>query len=217
MRNESSVPNANNAFNRTLLNLAFSVLATREARAKVQATEVPNHSLKRSKRHYLSPFEENIMKLSRIWTQLGLAAALLLAIPFGAQAQVLRSAEAPNYNYIGIGGSDEGFVVNSKFSVADNVSIRPELATDFDFDDDEDVSYLVPITYDFRGGAGFSPFVGAGISGDIGDDDVDVEFATVAGVDYRFADNYVANGSLNYAPFADDDEVGFTLGVGYLF
>lgn len=161
------------------------------------------------------------MKLSQIWTPIGLAAALLLAIPFGAQAQPLRrTVEAPNYNYIGIGGSDEGFVINSKFSISDNISIRPEVATDFDFDDDEDISYLVPVTYDFntigQGRAGFNPYVGAGISGDIGDDS-DVEFATVAGADYRFANNYVANGSINYAPFADDDEVGFTLGVGYLF
>lgn len=157
------------------------------------------------------------MKFSRIWTRLGLAAALLLAVPFGAQAQVLRSTEAPNYNYIGIGGGDNGFVVNSKISVSDNISIRPEVATDFNFDDGEDLSYLVPVTYDFQGGAGFNPFVGAGISGNIGDGDTNVEFATVAGADYRFANNYVANGSINYAPFADNDEVGFTLGVGYLF
>ena len=157
------------------------------------------------------------MKLSRIWTPIGLAAALLLAIPFGAQAQILRSTQSPNYNYIGIGGGDDGFVVNSKFSISNNLSIRPEVATDFDFDDDEDLSYLIPITYDFQGAAGFTPFVGAGISGDIGDDDTDIEFATVAGADYRFANNYVANGSINYTPFSDDDEVGFTLGVGYLF
>ena len=178
------------------------------------------------------------MKLSRIWTPIGLTAALLLAIPFGAQAQdratvrpgllsqtrqaqtVRRAAAvAPSYNYIGIGGGDDGFSVNSKFSVFNNLSIRPEVATDFDFDDSEDVSYLVPVTYDFTVGQGratFNPFVGAGVSGSIGDDS-DVEFATVAGVDYRFANNYVANGSIDYAPFADDDEVGFNLGIGYAF
>ena len=160
------------------------------------------------------------MKLSRIWTPIGLAAALLLAIPFGAQAQPLRrTITAPSYNYIGIGGGDDGFSVNSKFSISNGLSIRPEVATDFDFDDDEDVSYLVPITYDFSVGQGratFNPYVGAGVSGTIGEDS-DVDFATVAGVDYRFANNYVANGSIDYAPFADDDEVGFNLGVGYLF
>ncbi|MFK8185319.1 MAG: hypothetical protein AB8B99_18245, partial [Phormidesmis sp.] len=70
------------------------------------------------------------MKFSRIWAPLGLAAAALLALPFGAQAQV-----SPDYNYVGIGGGDDGFVVNSKFSIHDNISIRPEIATDFDFDD----------------------------------------------------------------------------------
>ncbi|MGC1306091.1 MAG: hypothetical protein WA885_02590, partial [Phormidesmis sp.] len=64
------------------------------------------------------------MKLSRIWAPLGLAAAALLSIPFGAQAQIVRSTEAPTYNYVGIGGGDDGFVVNGKLSVADNVSIR---------------------------------------------------------------------------------------------
>ena len=87
------------------------------------------------------------------------------------------------------------------------------------YDDGEDVSYLVPITYDFSLGTGratFNPFIGAGIAGDIGEDS-DIDFAVVAGSDYRFANNYVANASVNYAPFADDDEVGFTLGLGYLF
>ena len=155
------------------------------------------------------------MKLSRIWAPLGLAATVLLAAPFGASAQ-----QAPSYNYIGLGGGDDGFVVNGKLSVADNISIRPEVATDFDFDDSEDVSYLVPITYDFNsvefGNQALNPFLGAGITGDIGEDS-DIEFALVAGGDYRFAEKYVANASVNYAPFADNDEVGFTVGLGYLF
>ncbi len=157
---------------------------------------------------------------TRLSATVAIAAAALLAVPFGAQAQLIRTTpEATNYNYVGIAGSDDGFAVNSKISIVNNVSIRPEIATDFDFDDSEDVSYLVPITYDFAVGAGratFNPFVGAGVAGDIGDDS-DVEFALVAGTDYRFARNYVANGSVNYSPFADDDELGFTVGVGYLF
>lgn len=155
------------------------------------------------------------MKLSRIWAPLGLAAAALLAVPFGAFAQT-----APNYNYVGIGGGDDGFVVNGKLSVADNVSIRPEVATDFDFDDSEDVSYLVPITYDFNsvgtGNYQFNPYLGAGVAGTIGEDS-NTDFAVVAGADYRFARKYVASGSVNYSPFADNDEVGFTVGVGRIF
>ncbi|MEL6263295.1 MAG: hypothetical protein AAFR12_19755 [Cyanobacteria bacterium J06626_6] len=155
------------------------------------------------------------MKISRIWAPLGLAAAALLAIPSGAFAQ-----QSPSYNYVGIGGGDDGFAVNGKLSLAENLSIRPEVATDFDFNDGEDLTYLVPITYDFNtigtGRAAFNPFVGAGVSGDIGDDS-DIDFSLVAGTDYRFADKYVANGSVSYSPFADDDEVDFTVGIGYLF
>ncbi|MEO1685463.1 MAG: hypothetical protein AAFS06_19665, partial [Cyanobacteria bacterium J06631_12] len=66
------------------------------------------------------------------------------------------------------------------------------------------------------GRTAFNPFVGAGVSGDIGDDS-DIDFSLVAGTDYRFADKYVANGSVSYSPFADDDEVDFTVGIGYLF
>jgi hypothetical protein len=155
------------------------------------------------------------MKLSRIWAPLGLAAATLLAVPFGAFAQT-----APNYNYVGIGGGDDGFLINGKLSVADNISIRPEVATDFDFEDGEDVSYLVPLTYDFNtigtGRYALNPYLGAGATGAIGEDSA-VELAVVAGADYRFAKKYVANGSVNYAPFADNDEIGFSIGVGRIF
>jgi hypothetical protein len=155
------------------------------------------------------------MKLSRIWAPLGLAAAALLAVPFGAHAQT-----APDYNYVGIGGGNNGAVLNGKLTVSDNVSIRPEVATDFDFNDGEDVSYLVPITYDFNSvgteNYQFNPFLGAGVSGAIGNDST-ADFSLIAGSDYRFAQKYVANGSVNYAPFADNNEVGFTVGVARIF
>ncbi len=154
---------------------------------------------------------------SRLSATVAIAAAALLAAPFTAQAQT-----ATNYNYVGIGGGEDGLVVNGKVSITDNLSIRPSVSTDFDFDDDEAVSYLVPLTYDFSVGTGratFNPFVGAGIGGDLGgDSDGDqIDLALVAGTDYRFARRYVANGSVNYKPFADNNEVGFTVGVGYLF
>ncbi|NJM98191.1 MAG: hypothetical protein HC800_14460 [Phormidesmis sp. RL_2_1] len=155
------------------------------------------------------------MKLSRIWAPLGLAAAALLAIPFGAQAQ-----QSPDYSYVGLAGGDNGLVLNSKISVHDNLSIRPEVSTDFDFNDAEDLSFLVPITYDFNSigtdRMAFNPFIGAGVAGDIGDTST-VDFAVTAGADYRFAERYVANGSVQYKPFADTDEVDFTVGLGYVF
>ena len=144
----------------------------------------------------------------------GLATAALAALPLSASAQQL-----PDYNYVGLGGGDDGLIINSKLTLGDNFSIRPSVATDFDFDDSEDVSYLLPVTYDLNavdGGGKVYPFVGAGIGGDLGDDST-VDFAITGGVDYRFADRWVANGAVNYLPFSDSDEVDFSLGVGYTF
>jgi hypothetical protein len=158
---------------------------------------------------------EDFMKLVLNLLSVGFASAALLALPVKTSAQAL-----PDYNYLGLGGGDDGLVVNGKFTLSDNVSVRPSVATDFDFDDGEDVSYLLPITYDFNAinaSDSVYPFVGAGIGGDLGGDDNTVEFALTGGVDYRMGDRWVANGSVNYLPFADSDEVGFTLGVGYTF
>ena len=69
---------------------------------------------------------------NRILCTLGLSAAVLAAAPLAAFAQ-----EAPDYNYFGVGGGDEGFVVNGKVSLSDNLSVRPSVSTDFDFDDGE--------------------------------------------------------------------------------
>ncbi len=144
----------------------------------------------------------------------GLVSAALLALPLRASAQQL-----PDYNYVGIGGGNDGFVVNGKLTLSDNLSVRPSVATDFDFNDGEDVSYLLPVTYDFNAvdaNGNVYPFIGTGIGGELGNDST-VEFALTGGVDYRMSDRWVANGAVNYLPFADSDEVGFTLGVGYTF
>ncbi|MGF1514580.1 MAG: YadA-like family protein [Elainellaceae cyanobacterium] len=154
------------------------------------------------------------MKRNFKWVPIGLVAAALLTVPLRASAQQL-----PDYSYVGLGGGDEGFVINGKIAIVDNFSVRPSVATDFDFDDDEDVFYLLPITYDFNAvdpGVALYPFAGLGIGGDIGDDS-SIEFALAGGADYRFSDRWVANGTVNYLPFADGDEVGFALGIGYTF
>lgn len=143
----------------------------------------------------------------------GLVAALV-SFPLNAAAQQL-----PDYSYVGVGGGDNGFVVNGKITLDDNLSVRPSVATDFDFNDGEDVSYVLPLTYDFNAvdtDGNVHPFVGAGIGGELGDDST-VEFALTGGVDYRLGDRWVANGAVNYLPFADGDEVGFIVGVGYIF
>lgn len=154
------------------------------------------------------------MKRTLGLVSVSLVVAALVAFPLKASAQQL-----PDYNYVGMGGGDEGFVINGKFTLGDNFSVRPSVATDFDFDDAEDVSYLLPVTYDFNAvdeGENLYPFLGAGIGGDIGEDST-VEFALTGGADYRFNERWVANGAVRYLPFADSDEVGFTFGVGYIF
>lgn len=144
----------------------------------------------------------------------GLVSAVLLALPLKASAQQL-----PDYNYVGIGGGDDGFVVNGKLTLNDNISVRPSVATDFNFNDSEDVSYLLLLTYDLNAvdaNGSVYPFVGTGIGGGLGNNST-VEFALSGGVDYRISDRWVANGAVSYLPFADGNEVGFTLGVGYTF
>lgn len=155
------------------------------------------------------------MMFNRILCSLGLTAAVLAAAPLTAFAQ-----EAPDYNYVGIGGGDEGFVVNGKISLSEHLSVRPAVSTDFDFDDGDDVAYVLPITYDFSSldAAGrVNPFLGAGINGELGDDS-DIEFAVTGGTDYRFNERWLANGSVVWSPFQDgSDDVDFIAGIGYSF
>lgn len=155
------------------------------------------------------------MLFNRILCTLGLTAAVLATAPLTAFAQ-----EAPDYNYVGIGGSDEGFVVNGKFSLSDNLSVRPAVSTDFDFDDGEDVVYVLPITYDFNAldpAGRLSPFLGAGINGELGDDST-LEAAVTGGADYRVTEQWLVNGSVVWSPFQDgSDDVDFIAGVGYSF
>ena len=155
------------------------------------------------------------MKFNRVVLTIGLAAAAIVAAPLAANALT-----PPDYNYVGIGGSDEGFAVNGKITIHDNLSVRPALSTDFNFGDSDDFSYVVPLTYDFNAldpqGRLF-PWLGAGVNGDIGDNS-DVEFAVTGGADYRINQHFLVNGSVVWSPFQNDgDEVGFVAGVGYSF
>lgn len=152
---------------------------------------------------------------NRILCTLGLSAAVLAAAPLTAFAQ-----EAPDYNYFGIGGGDEGFAVNGKVTLSENLSVRPAVSTDFDFNDGEDVVYVLPITYDFDSvdpGGRLYPFLGAGINGELGDDS-SIEAAVTGGADYRVTDKWLVNGSVVWSPFQDgSDDVDFIAGVGYSF
>ncbi|MEM9266026.1 MAG: hypothetical protein AAGA46_10930 [Cyanobacteria bacterium P01_F01_bin.13] len=155
------------------------------------------------------------MMFNRILCTLGLTASVLAAAPLTVFAQT-----APDYNYVGIGGGDEGFAVNGKLSLAENLSVRPAVSTDFDFDDGEDVAYVLPVTYDFNSldpDGRLYPFLGAGINGELGDDST-IELAVTGGADYRFNERWLANGSVVWSPFQDgSDDVDFIAGIGYSF
>jgi outer membrane protein W len=153
---------------------------------------------------------------------LGLAAAAIAVMPSAANAQVA----ATNYNYVGAGvgagglrggGSDIGLSVNSKFTVADQISVRPGVVTNFNFDDGG-TAISVPVTYDFAPitpDGRLLPYVGAGVSVVTGGGTSVGPMAT-AGVDYLLTDNLVLNGGVN-VNFTGTTRVGGVVGVGFVF
>ena len=151
------------------------------------------------------------MKLySRIWIFGSVAFTLLLLAPFNANAKPL--------NYVGIGATDEGFAVNAKVELAQQLSLRPAVLTDVEFDDDTDVTIIAPVTYDFKSpfkNEKLLPFAGAGIGGTTRNDG-DVGLAVTGGADYRASKKLTANGSIVWLPF-DNDRVNVFVGLGYNF
>ncbi len=139
-----------------------------------------------------------------------------LALSTVAATAVQASAQSANdYNYIGVGGSDEGFVINGKATLTDNLSLRPAALTEFD-----DFTFLIPVTYDFNspsqtGEDQLLPFAGAGLRVDT-EGDENVGLLLTGGVDYRITEKWVANGSANLS-FIGETEFDFILGVGYSF
>lgn len=151
---------------------------------------------------------------------LGLAAAAIAVMPTTVKAQ-----EAPtDYNYVGagvgaggLGGSNIGLSVNSKFTVGNQVSVRPGVVTNFDFNSNGTIVSL-PVTYDFNAvtpNGRLLPYVGAGVSVLTGNATSVGPMAT-AGVDYRLTDNLTANGAVNLS-IAGDTRVNGTVGLGYTF
>ncbi|NJM58914.1 MAG: hypothetical protein HC857_17990 [Synechococcales cyanobacterium RU_4_20] len=151
----------------------------------------------------------------------GLRNGLMLGAAIAAIASTAGTAQAQakpynDYNYIGGGISDEGFVVNGKVRVFNAVSVRPAAIVDYDFND---ATFLVPVTYDFRpfkvGGSDLLPFAGGGIRVDT-ENDTNFGVLLTGGADYRFSERWTANGSVNVT-FIDDTDIDFTAGVGYTF
>ncbi len=131
-----------------------------------------------------------------------------------AQAQITPTNQ---YSYVGVAGNvgltdpdrsvaDDGVTVISKIAILNNLSFRP--GVNFG----GDTSVTLPITYDFAGRGRVNPYIGGGIVTDSGDTDA----LATGGFDYRFSRDFVGNVGLNVG-FADDADVGLTLGVGYVF
>ncbi len=151
----------------------------------------------------------------------GLATAAVVAMPMTASAQ----ENTTDYNYVGLGvglgdlgNSDVGLSVNSKVTVADNISVRPGLISDLDFGSNGETVFLAPVTYDFDAltdNGRLLPYVGGGLSvstegkGAVGP-------LVTGGIDYRLTDRLVANGAVHWSIYGNS-QVNGTVGLGYTF
>ncbi len=125
------------------------------------------------------------------------------------------------FSYVGFGvnlgaGGDTGlgdisFAAVSKFAFSPHFSFRPSVLVS------DDVSFLLPITYDFAisGPGRIAPFVGAGAKFSTGEED-NVDLLLTAGIDYPINPQLVATASVNVGPVNDFD-IGFILGLAYMF
>ncbi len=152
---------------------------------------------------------------------LGLTAASMAVLPMAASAQ----EKTTDYNYVGagvgigdLGTGDVGLSINSKVTVADNVSVRPGVISDLNFSSSGESVFLLPVTYDFNAvttDGRLLPYAGAGLSVS-----TEGEWAVgpllTAGVDYRITDRVVANGAVNWSIYGNS-QVNGTIGLGYTF
>ncbi|NJN85707.1 MAG: hypothetical protein HC881_04555 [Leptolyngbyaceae cyanobacterium SL_7_1] len=140
--------------------------------------------------------------------------------------EAVREAVAdlqPNPSYLGVGFNlgitgdsalgDDSFAVLSKISFNSFLSVRPELLID------EEVTFLIPVTYDLptltTEFITFAPYLGAGISFSTGDDS-NVDLLASAGVDIPITSDFAATLGVNLTPF-DSFDLGARLGLVYLF
>lgn len=157
---------------------------------------------------------------SRFLAIAALATVSALGIATTAHAQTSPT----DYNYVGVGvgagqlgDSDIGFAVNSKLTVGNNLSLRPGVVTDFDFEDGQ-TSFTVPVTYDFNPitqNGKLLPYAGGGVAVKTGEDSEIAPLLT-AGVDYRITNRVTLNGAVNWSIY-EDSEVNGVVGLGYTF
>jgi hypothetical protein len=150
-----------------------------------------------------------------------------LTYPIAEDSQELAQARRRTRNtvnspsFIGIGGDfgyagDASFAVISKFSISDKVSLRPSVLVG------DDLSVLVPVTYDFSsysadvGGFRFLPYAGVGASYQDGSDNENFNLLLAAGADVPLSRQFTLNAQANVGVL-NDTEFGVTVGVGYNF
>lgn len=151
----------------------------------------------------------------------GLATLAVATFPLAASAQ----ENTTDYNYVGagvglgdLGDSDFGLSINSKITVADNVSVRPGVISDLDFGSNGETVFLAPVTYDFDGltnSGRLLPYLGGGLSVSTEGNGAVGPLVT-GGVDYRLTDRLVANGAVHWSIYGDS-QVNGTVGLGYTF
>jgi len=123
-------------------------------------------------------------------------------------------------NYVGIGGNlgiagglavgDPGFSLFAKIGLSREISVRPALVVNNDFE------VLLPLTYDFRiGDTPFYPFVGGGLlittaSGTLGG-------LFTAGLDFPLSQQFTATGRFNLGFTGKEAGFGLIFGLAYNF
>lgn len=127
------------------------------------------------------------------------------------------------FSYIGIGANigitgdpgigETSFAITSKFAFNPFISIRPGI-----FIEDE-VSFLVPVTYEFPiadVGEGIVPYVGGGIEFSTGDNS-DVGLLLTGGIDVPINEELTFNTAANISPFGDNFDFGLLFAIAYTF
>lgn len=131
-------------------------------------------------------------------------------------------------SYVGIGGNigigdgdtalgEGSFAVISKIGLTRSFSVRPSFLID------DDVTILLPLTYDFSFGAGptadlgftAAPYVGIGAAISTGDDS-GVDLLLTGGIDVPLSSQFTATASVN-ASVTGNPAVGIFIGIGYNF
>lgn len=149
-------------------------------------------------------------------------AAALTSPETGEPLEVAQFRPSPrravNSSFVGIGGDigyadDLSFAVISKIAFANRIAVRPSVLIG------DDVSVLVPVTYDFiqyaPEAAGFRiiPYGGVGAAYS-SDGDSDINLLLSAGVDVPVTRQITVNAQANLGLFNDTD-FGVTVGAAY--